>query len=273
MFLHGNGSVDHPILVEGSIIESAVFKRELTLAVLEVVDPFALVLRAIRIVESALAVALALPPVADVTVAQELVVRGAIKPDVGAEAALEVVLPVAFVLLVRGQPVHGALAVAQVVLPHALVEVGGGVGHLAEAPLHASLPGAGEDAAVLVDESALAVSETVDPLALVLDAFFRVDVLAFAVAKAVFYLSLIGRSIRPAVTADTRNLVVLELSLVLSAISPLEGPIFAVKQAVLHLAAVSVAIAELASALSMVDLADLVVLLIVDNIARPILDN
>lgn len=39
-------------------------------------------------------------PVADIPVAKELVVRTLVEPDVGAEAALEVVKPVATVLLV-----------------------------------------------------------------------------------------------------------------------------------------------------------------------------
>ena len=85
--------------------------------------------------------------------------------------------------------------------------------------------------------------------------------------------SLIGRAIGPAVATNARDLVVLELSLVLGAISPLEVAILTMKESVFHLAAIRVTVAELAGALSVVDLAYLVVLLVVDDIARPILDD
>lgn len=107
---------------------------------LEVLLPLSLVLAPVGVVEGTLAVSLAQLPVSDVSIPEKLAIGGAVEPDVGSEATLEVVLPVALVLLVTGEPEHGSLPVPLVVGPLAVVVVPAGVSHLALAPLHASLP-------------------------------------------------------------------------------------------------------------------------------------
>ena len=100
------------------------------------------------------------------------------------------------------------------------------------------------------------MSHAVDPLALVLNTLLGIDILSFAVSETISHLSVIGGAIRPLVTADTSNLIGVEFTFVNCAISPSEEAL-AVEEPVFELTLVGVAIAELASAVSMVDLADL----------------
>ena len=223
---------------------------------LEVFFPFSFVLAAVRVVESTLAVSLANFPVSDVPVPQQLAVSRAIKPDMCAKAALKVVFPVALVLLIACQPVHSALAVPLVASPLTLIVVSTRVGHLSLAPLHASLPLSFVHRPILVRESALSMPHSVEPLALILDTFFRIDVLALAMSEAILDLSFVGGLIWPLVTAAACDFVAPELALVDSAICPGELPL-AVEEPVLELALVGVAIPELAGTLAMVNFTNL----------------
>lgn len=101
------------------------------------------------------------------------------------------------------------------------------------------------------------MAHAIEPLALVLDALLRVDVLAFAMSEAVPDFALVGRAVRPAVTADTGDLVVPELALVQRAVGPIERAVLTVQQAVPHLALVRVTVAELARALAVINFANL----------------
>lgn len=74
--------------------------------------------------------------------------------------------------------------------------------------------------------------------------------------ESILNLAIIGRLIGPLVTSNSRNLIVFKLSSVYSSISPIKLPL-AVEQSVLEVALVGVSIAELACALAVVDLADL----------------
>lgn len=109
--------------------------------VLEVISPHPLVLAAIGIVEGAVTVSESQAPVAHVAIAEEFVVPvGSLEPDVSAEATLVVVLPVSRVLLIRGEPVHGALAVTLVDAPLTLIVVARLVSHAALPTFHALFP-------------------------------------------------------------------------------------------------------------------------------------
>lgn len=174
----------------------------------------------------------------------------------GAKAALEVVLPVALVLLVAGEPEHGPLPVPLVVGPVAVVVVSAGVGHLTLAPLHASLPLALVDRAILVGQGAGSVPHAVEPRPLVLDTLLGVDVLACPVSEAVLDTALESRAVWPRVTADTGDLVLAELSLVDGPICPAERSL-SVEEPVLELALVGVPVPELASSLPVKDLTNL----------------
>lgn len=174
----------------------------------------------------------------------------------GAKSALEVVLPVSFVLLLACDPEHGSEVVSLVVGPLALVVVAAGVGHFSMTPLHASFPAALVHRAILVVEHTVAVAHSIDPLAIVLDSLLGVDVLALAMSQAVSDLAFIGRAVGPLVTAETRDFVGRKFTLVNCAIGPVKLPL-SVQQAMLELALVGVAVSELACALSMIDLADL----------------
>ena len=189
---------------------------------LEVFIPVTLVLATVRVVERALAMTQAVSPVANVAVAQKLIVRGVLEPDMRAEAVLEVVLPVAAVTLIAGEPVHLTVAVTLIVLPVALVVVLAGVDHLAIAPLHAALPLARVNGAVLVTQLTITVTHAVLPVALVLNALFLVDIGALAVAETVQNIAFVSAAIRPGVVAFAGDLVFLKLSAVDSAIGPLK---------------------------------------------------
>ena len=173
-----------------------------------------------------------------------------------AKAALEVVFPVALILLIACQPVHGALAIPLVAGPLALVVVSTGISHLSLAPLHASLPLSFVHRPILVREGALPVPHSVEPLALILNAFFGIDVLALAMSEAILDLSFVGGAIWPLVTAETRNFVASELASVRSAICPAELAL-AVEESILDVALVGVAIPELTGALAMVNFTNL----------------
>jgi hypothetical protein len=92
------------------------------------------------------------------------------------------------------------------------------------------------------------------------------------VSETVPDLPIVGGSIRPLVPACPGDLILSEFALVDSAVNPAELT-FSVKQAVLHFSFVGVAISELTRSLSVVDLADLSVLLIVNDVSSPVLDD
>lgn len=100
------------------------------------------------------------------------------------------------------------------------------------------------------------MSHSIEPLALILDAFFGIDVLALAVSEAILDLSFIGGAIWPLVTADTSDFIASELASVRSAVGPAELAL-AMEEPVLDITLVGVAIPELASALAMVNFTDL----------------
>ena len=161
-------------------------------------------------------------PVADVAVAEQLVVAGVVQPDVGAESMLQVVFPVAAVALIAGEPVHLAMAVTLIVLPIALIVVLRGVDHLTMAPLHAALPLTRVNGAVLVSELTVAVSHALLPVTLVLDALFLVDVGALTVAEAIENVTFVGAAIWPGVVSLSSDLVLFEFTGVDRAIRPLK---------------------------------------------------
>lgn len=227
------------------------------MALLEVVDPVALVLGAVRVVEGSLTVSEALLPVADVPVSEELVIRVGLQPDVGSKAALEVVLPVSGVLLVAGEPVHDSVAVTLVVLPLTLVVVSTGVGHLSFAPFHSSLPLTLVDGAVFVGKLSVTVAHSFVPLALVFNSLFSVDVLALSVAEAVEYVALVVGAIGPLISALTGDFILFELTLVDGSISPLELAL-SMKKTVNKFSFVFMAVFKLAGALTVVDFANLI---------------
>ena len=162
-------------------------------------------------------------PVANVAVAEQLVVRTLVKPDVGAEARLEIVDPVAGVLLIACEPVHFTVSISLVVLPIALVVVAAGVGHLAGAPFHAALPVSLVQRTVLVTELSVTMTHAVLPLADVLNAFLVVGVLSLAVSEAIQDFALILAPIGPEILAFASDLVLPKLSFVLGTVGPGEG--------------------------------------------------
>ena len=253
----------------------------------EVFFPVSLVFAAIWIVEGTFSVSLAQLPVTDVSIPEELVVGGAIKPDVSTKAALEVVFPISFIFFVAAEPMHGSLTVSFIVGPLTFVKVATGIGHLTFAPLHASLPLSFIDWAILVRERALTVPHAINPFSLVFNTFLLVDVLAFAMSEPILDLALIGWAIWPPVAADTSDLVAVELALVDGLVSPVELSL-AVQKTVLELSLVRMAISKLAGTLAVVDFADLKeknlwwktieftylsVLFVVDDVSSPVLDD
>ena len=87
--------------------------------------------------------------------------------------------------------------------------------------------------------------------------FSRERQASLSIKLAIQPVSFIGGAIRPVVPADAGDLVVPELTLVGGAISPLEVTILSMQETVFHFTAIGVAISELASALTMVNLANL----------------
>jgi hypothetical protein len=158
---HLNDSVDHSIFFKGSVVLSAIFKGKNAMALLEVFDPVALVLTAVRVVKCAFAVPKPIVPVANIPISKQLVGRTGIQPDMSTKATLKVVNPTACVLFVRGNPLHGAVAVTLVVLPIAFVVVFAGVGHFALAPLHAFAPVTLVYRPILVSELSVTVTHSV----------------------------------------------------------------------------------------------------------------
>jgi hypothetical protein len=196
-------------------------------------------------------------PVADIAVSEEFVVTaGTFKPDVGAKAALVVVLPVASVLLVGGDPVHNALTVTLIQAPLALIVVPGSIGHLAFTALHTLLPFTLVNRAVAISEYAVAVAEASDPLSFIHNSFLRVGVCTAAMSEAVNNLAFIVAAIGPVVAAITSDLILPELPLVLGAVMPQEFSL-AMQETVLHLTLEGVALSELAGSLAVIHLADL----------------
>lgn len=190
----------------------------------------------------------------------------------GAEAGLQVIHPIAGVFLVAGDPVHGAVAVTFIVFPVAFVEIARRVGHLSLAPLHAFLPVTLVDGAILVAQFTVTVAHTVDPLALVLDTFFSVDVGALTVAQTIHNLALVGAAVTPVVGTLASDLVLTELSLVERTICPLKGTL-TVEQTKTELSLVLMAVFKDTGALSMEHFANLSILLVIDDIASPVLDD
>lgn len=151
---------------------------------------------------------------------------------------------------------HDSVAVTLVVLPVSFIEVATCVGHLALAPLHASLPLTLVDGAILVVQLAVAVSHSVEPCPVVLHAFLRIDVLALAVAESIEHISLVSAAIGPGVVSSASYLVFLEIAFVDRPISPFErSP--PVEEPPPELSLVLMTIFELASSLPVVDVANL----------------
>lgn len=251
-----NFSFHHPVVLERTVVLSTFFKSENTSSVFEVLDPVAFILATVGVVEHSSAMSLTELPVAHIPVTQQLVLGGSIKPDMGTKTTLEVVFPIALVLLLAGEPVHTALTVTLIVGPLSFIKVAACIGHLALAPLHSSFPLAFVHGSILVGEDALTVAHSIDPGSHVLDAFRLVDVLSNAVSEAISHLSLVSRLIRPGVFPRARNLVGGELALVDSAVGPAKLTL-SMQQTVFKFSFVGMAIAELACALSVVDFADL----------------
>lgn len=103
----------------------------------------------------------------------------------GPKAALEIINPVARVLLVTSDPVHDALAIPLVFCPGAFVVIAGGVGHLALPPLHALLPVTLVHTSVLVAQFSVTVTHPVEPVTVILHAFFLIGISALAVSQAI----------------------------------------------------------------------------------------
>jgi hypothetical protein len=225
--------------------------------ILEIVSPHALVLAAIRIVESTLAVSETKAPVSNVTIAKKLVIAvGPFEPDVSTEATLVVVLPVSSVLLIRREPVHGALTVTFIDSPLPLIIVARLVRHPALSTLHSLLPVPIIHRAISILKCPLAVSESSNPLTLIHDPLLRVSICAPAVSQPVDDLALEEAAVGPVVPATTRDLVLPELPLILRPILPYKLAL-AVQETVLHLTLEDVALAELTRALPVVNLANL----------------
>lgn len=100
------------------------------------------------------------------------------------------------------------------------------------------------------------MAHAVFPLADVLDAFLRVDILALAMPETIEHLTVIAGPINPGVLALTRNFIFMELALILRSVLPGELSLSA-EQAMTHFALVRVAVLEETSALAVVDLANL----------------
>jgi hypothetical protein len=184
--------VNHSVLFKWAIVFCTIFKGEYTVAMLEILMPISLILAPIGIVEGSLAMAQTVLPVAHVTVSEEFVVAARIQPNVGSKSMLKVVLPIANVSLVAVQPVHDAMTVTLIVLPVAFVVVVAGVGHLALAPFHASLPSTLVDGAILVLEFAVAASHALLPSACVLYTFLLVDIGALAMSQSILDIALVA---------------------------------------------------------------------------------
>ena len=100
------------------------------------------------------------------------------------------------------------------------------------------------------------MAHAIFPVAVVLNTFAFVDVLAFTVSQAVQDVSLIGALIGPGVLAATSDLVLLENTIVDSSVSPLEDTL-SPKKTKAQVTSVLVAIFELACSVAVVDFADL----------------
>ena len=123
-------------------------------------------------------------------------------------------------------------------------------------PFHAILPLSVVHGPILVTQLANSVAHSIDPGALVFDAFFWVVVNSSAVAKSVQNLTFVGASVCPVVASLSGDLIILEFAFVCGAVSPLKGA-FSVKKAVVEFTFVFVAVFEDAGALAVVDFADL----------------
>lgn len=100
------------------------------------------------------------------------------------------------------------------------------------------------------------MAHAVFPLADVLDAFLRVDILALAMPETIEHLTVIAGPINPGVLALARYFILMELALILRSVLPGELALSA-EQAMAHFALVRVAVLEKTSALAVVDLANL----------------
>ena len=100
------------------------------------------------------------------------------------------------------------------------------------------------------------MSEASDPLALIDHAFLGVGVGALAVTEPVDDLALVEAAVSPVVPAIPCDLVLPELTLVLSAILPYKLSL-AMQETMLHFTLENVTLAEFTSALAVVDFTDL----------------
>ena len=100
------------------------------------------------------------------------------------------------------------------------------------------------------------MSEASDPLTLIDDAFLGVSVSALAVAEPVDDLALVETAVGPVIPAIPCDLVLPELTLVLSAILPYKLSL-AMQETMLHFTLENVTLAEFTSALAVVDFTDL----------------
>jgi hypothetical protein len=100
------------------------------------------------------------------------------------------------------------------------------------------------------------MSHTIEPLALVFNALFDIDVLAVSMSETILNFSIIGGLVWPLVTAHSCDLIALEFTLVYGTICPVELTL-AVEQAVFELSLVGVTVSKLTCSLTMIDFADL----------------
>ena len=123
------------------------------------------------------------------------------------------------------------MTVTFIVFPVAFVEIVRCIRHLALAPFHAFLPVTLINATILVSEFTVTVTHSVDPLALILNTFFLVDVGTLAMAQAIHNLTLVGAAITPVVGALASDFILTELTLVNSSVGPFKSAL-AVEQTV-----------------------------------------
>ena len=116
------------------------------------------------------------------------------------------------------------------------------------------------------------MAKAVKPGALVDNAFFGIGIDTASVAESIDYLTFVERAVCPVISANSCYLIVTKFALVAGSILPNELAL-AVKHAVLHFTLENVAFAELTCSLTVVNLADLAILLIVNNVTSPVLND
>lgn len=116
------------------------------------------------------------------------------------------------------------------------------------------------------------MTEPREPLALVYNTLLLVSVGAPSLSESIDNLPFVEAGVSPVVSSVAGYFVLSELALVAGAVGPDELA-FAVEEAVLHFSLECVTLAEFASALAMIHLANLTVLLEIDDVTRPVLNN